>query len=130
MLTIPAITGLVELEGAAGQYKIFWEDVPDKIGAPYIVLTHLAGGFDNDTQSQASNSLWKVSGFTANKATALALANAISQLHRMMPIHTTYPDAPPYHWLEERLPIFENKSVENTKTYTVGGFYQIKLSHN
>lgn len=130
LIGLPEIVALVELDGSPGEYKVFWEDVDESVEFPYVVLTHMAGGFEHKTQHQASDSLWKIVGATVNKNTAVLFANAISQLDRRMPDTTDYPMVVAHHWIEEALPIYERNTIENVPIYRVGGFYRICLSHN
>jgi len=127
---LASIQGLIPLAGSPGHYKIFWRFVPDSIEMPYIVLRHLAGGYDNDAQSEASDSLWKIDGVTVDYATRESLSDAIAELHRKDPISTTFPNSCGYTWITEELPTHEVKLAENHPILYVGGIYRLRLSHN
>jgi len=93
-------------------------------------MVQLSGGWAHETTSRASDSIWKVTGLTASKATAVLLAEAFGEIDRVMPDTSDYGSVEAYHWIEETLPIYERYVVENTPLYRVGGFFRICLSHN
>lgn len=135
LLTHAAIQSLVPLEGFAGQYKVFWEDIPDWVAMPYIVVSHIAGGEEDDTQVDAIDIFMKVVGLTGDIVTASQLQNAIHLLHAQYPVSTTYAQANPsgYEWVvaygKTRLsvPVFDRKVVQNVPVLIVGGIYRLRL---
>ena len=130
IIALPEMQALVELEDTPGQYKVFWEDVDEGIELPFIVISQLAGGWEHKTPNRASESIWKIVGTTANKATAVLFAEAFGLLDRLAPDTSDFPDVYAYHWLEETLPIYERYTLENVPIIRVGGFFRICLSHS
>lgn len=130
LLSIPAVAALVELEGAPGEYKIFWLHVEPDIALPYIVMTHLSGGWEHKTTNRASDSIWKIVGVTSNMDTAEAMGNAIGELDGMLPVVTGVADIVTRTDLEEILPLSERKPTENTPNFAIGGYYRLCLSHS
>lgn len=135
LITFPAIQALVALEGETGQYKIFWESVPDWATMPYVVIYHIMGGDENKTQVDGIDIQMKVVGFTGNLATANLLVNAINGLHRCTPVSPTYgEDNPsgyewvlPYGWVQLKYPVFDRDVAQNVPVHIVGGIYRLRL---
>ena len=136
LITFPSIQALVPMVGITpAQYKVFWESVPDFVEMPYIVIFHIAGGEENDTQVKAMDIQMKIVGFSGNMQTARDLQNAIHGLHRILPVSPTYAEANPsgYEWVEpyatvrQWLPIFDRDVVQQTPVYISGGIYRFRL---
>lgn len=135
LITYNEIQDLVELEETAGQFKIFWEDVPDWVTMPYIVTSHIAGGEEDDTQVDAIDIFMKVCGYTGDIQTASQLQNAIHRLHAQYPVSTTYGENNPsgYEWVVAygktrlNIPIFDRKVVQNAPVFMIGGIYRLRL---
>lgn len=124
LITIPTITNHF---GSGSAAKIFWLVTPPEIIMPYITLSYVSGGEDNDTLSRASNSYWRVLAHTADYLKRVDLANAIGLMHRMTPV-SNVPGYCGYTWLERISPIMGSYSVQNMQVYTIGAIFRIRLS--
>lgn len=124
LLTIPEIQNHF---GAGNAGRIFLLDAPPEIIMPYIVLSHMAGGDDNDAQSQASTSYWRVMAYTTDYLKRVDIANAIGKMHRMMPV-SNVPGYCGYTWLERTAPIMARTVVQNMPVYAIGAIFRIRLS--
>jgi hypothetical protein len=126
LLSIPEILPLVDF---GGQYKVFWEHVPQGMELPYIVVSQIMGGDDNSAQSRASDSTYKIIATTGDMSQAEAFANAISTLHEKLPVVTRFTSiAAPYTTIEETTPIFDRIQVQNIPVFMIGGLYRLRLS--
>lgn len=136
LITFPQIQALLPLANTIPtQYKVFWENVPDFVEMPYVVITHIIGGEENDTQVKAIDIQMKIVGFSGNMVTARDIQNAIHGLHRTLPVSPTYAEANPngYEWVEpyatvrQWLPIFDRDVVQQTPVFIAGGIYRFRL---
>lgn len=135
LITFTSVQALVGLEDVVGQYKIFWESVPDWATMPYIVSYHIMGGDENRTQTDGIDIQMKVVGFTGNLVTANSLANAINGLHRCTPVSPSYAEdndngyewVLPYGKIQLKYPIFDRDVAQNVPVHIVGGIYRLRL---
>lgn len=127
LLTIPDVTTLV---GLGGQYKIFWEHVPENIGTPYIVLEHVTGGMLRAPNSDAGDTHWRVKGVTASMNKAVEMNRAIYKLHRMEPVTTNNPEVCAYASITITSPFFDRDVVQNVPFFFVGGLFRLRLSYS
>ena len=135
MLSIPAITAFVPLEDDASQYKIFFEHADDNIEMPYFMIQHLAGGFENHTKQTACDAHFKIFLTTGDMVVAVSAITALSALHRLAPVMTTYATGNPdgnevldsFSTIRETMPLFERKPVQNYVQFLGGGVYRIRL---
>ena len=128
--TLKDIPEILTLTSWNGIHKIFWEHVQQDIPLPYITLHHIMGGEDNETQTRASDTVWKVQATTGDMLTAKNFANAISKLQNKYPvIPSAYNSiAAGYTSIEENTPIFDRGTMQNIPVFYVGGLYRLRLS--
>jgi hypothetical protein len=120
--TLASIADVVTIVGT----KIFWEHADADEELPYIVISNMMGGRDQD--NSYSDSTWKIVGVTGSIITAQALANAISQLDHLDPVTSAYTGVCAYIYIEEKLNVFDRFQIQNTPIFNVGGFYRIRLN--
>lgn len=124
------IRDLFELAGAPGQYKIFWEHVPDDVELPYISLAHMTGGRGQGTTTNQSYSdtMWKVVVHTADMANADTYANAIALIRDACPVCTSHAGVSPVTTIQEVIPLFDRYGVQNVPMFVIGALYRMKLN--
>lgn len=136
MLTISEITDLVPLAADATQYKIFTEHIPDWVEMPYFLLQHIAGGHEQSTpDARAIDAYWKITISTADMVLAVTAITALSKMHRLDPVLTSYatgnPDGNPvmrqYATIREQQVVFDRIPVQNRPYFQGGGIYRIRL---
>lgn len=110
--------------------RIYWEDVEDTVDLPYIVIAHLMGGYENETQANAVDSYWKICFYTADKEIALQAKAAMAGLHRKEMVVTNTPNVFPYSTIREQAPIYERDVAQNVPVYEVGGIYRVRVIMN
>ncbi len=136
LITLSDVTDLVKLEADNTKFKILYEHVEDHIALPYIVITHIAGGFENTTPATVSADMdFKIVLHSFNMSQSVLGMKAIAGLHRMLPVTILYaqgnPDGntpvAPYATIRQRLPIHERRVVQNVSYFMGGGIYRIRL---
>jgi hypothetical protein len=133
LLTIPEILPLT-LDAVTGQYKVFWEDVPDGTDFPYIYISYGLGDYDTKSLAagQASEVTWKVVGVTPNLDTARLFSAAISKfVDPKVPVPLVIND--PLVGCNGR-PIsagliFDRWSIQGHSFFEVGRFVRLYLAH-
>jgi len=102
--------------------KIFWEDVDnDAVQMPYITIKYIIGGFEDKTHRNAVTSVWAVSGFSANKATADAFQKALGKLHYRDLNTDSYGDAvKAYGGIRALVGRYRKDDAQNIPIYEVG----------
>lgn len=136
LITLPDVTSLVQLTADPTKFKIFYEHAKDHIELPYIIMSHIAGGFENTTPAQVSADMdFKIVLHSFNMPQSVLGMKAIAGLHRMLPVTILYaqgnPDGntpvAPYATIRQRLPIHERRVVQNVPYFMGGGIYRIRL---
>lgn len=123
LLDIPDVVSIV------GQ-EVHWEGVEDSLSLPYIVLSHITGGYENSTQANAVDTYWKVIGVTANKAQALAFKLAIGQLHRKELVTVNEPNVTPYSTVRLFTPVSDKDLEQQVWVYQMGGIFRLRFIIN
>lgn len=109
--------------------KVFWGNAEESTSFPYITISHISGGEDNDAQSRAVDYNWKVVGHTAKSSSRVPIANAISKaLVRKMPVTTDVDNVEGYTWIEELTAIADEDIEQNTYFYQIGGIFRLRLT--
>lgn len=108
--------------------KIYRGDAQDDMTLPYIMIQHITGGTDRQhVKSEATDALYEVVAFTANREHTEELIEFIGQLHRTMPVTTNVP-AVGYDYFTELAPIDRGAKTQQNPHYQVGGMYRVRLS--
>lgn len=123
LLDIPEIVTLVGNE-------IHWEDVEPTLPLPYIILAHITGGLENETDANAVDTYWKVVGITADKSQALAFKTAIGKLHRKELVTSNEPNVDAYSTVRLSTPVSDTDFEQQITVYKVGGIYRLRFIIN
>lgn len=123
LLDIPEIVALVGGE-------IHWKDVEDSQALPYIILNHITGGYENETDANAVDTYWKAVGVTSDKTEALNFKEAFGNLHRKELVVTNEPHVTPYSTVREWIPIEDRDVEQQTPVYKIGGIYRLRFVIN
>lgn len=124
--TLLDISEIVTLVGN----KIYWKRTEDTTELPYIVLNHITGGYENETQANAVDTYWKVEGVTADKMQALSFKTAIGKLHRKELIVTNEPNVTPYSTVRLWTPVEEDDVEQQIPVYKMGGIFRLRFIIN
>lgn len=133
--TIAAVTclrdtllAIPEVEALVGE-NIFWEDVEDTQEFPYILISHILGGYENNTQTDAVDVTYKVCGYSADKldGTVQALQEAIAQLHYADMVVSDFTNVEPYSTIRMWIPVYERENRQNVPVYAVGGIFRLRF---
>jgi hypothetical protein len=111
-------------------YKTLGAYAHPKVTMPYVTVEHYSGGNENDAQTEASDSLWKIAGHTEDdEELAINIASAIqSALDRKMPVMGDITQYKGYHWIELVYPYIEAFPRQNRIYFKAGGIYRLRLA--
>ena len=115
--TLVAFPALVPLVGQ----KVYSEHVPDSTALPYIVMFHLSGGQDRNTEYALMR--YKVQGVTADRVVAEQLRGHIHDaLHYAegVTIGTAC-----LVQMNEVMPVFDRFVVQNNPIFYAGGIFDV-----
>jgi hypothetical protein len=119
-----AIPGVVSIVGQG----VYWEDVEDFVEYPYILISHISGGYEQRTQSESVDVYYKVCGYTTNKLTADALRKAIAILHKTNLVTTAYSNVFGYGLIRQTISIYRSDLAQNVRYFESGGIYRLRFT--
>jgi hypothetical protein len=123
---LSTLSGGTALTGALGGTAIYYQQAPDGAALPYVVWNYQGGGDENITQSRMKNLLVYVRGYAASPALAGTIdAYCDALLHNKTISVTGWSNF----WTarEEDISLVENLP-DNTRIYSEGGIYRIRLT--
>lgn len=115
----PAVTALVST-------RIWFGQPPEAAAFPYLLMTHAAGGSDNETPRDSFDVTMLVKGVATSAASAQAVAEAIrTALHDK---DLTLPSPWTAYRCQHTVPVAYVENAERGQYWHAGGLYRVRAS--
>lgn len=113
-----------------GLTKTFGNFVPADVEPPYVTVEHYAGGMDNNSQTQSSDTLWTVAALARQDEEAvLVIAGLIHDaLHDVWPEMGGIEGVAGYHPIELKTPFSDVVNRQGVMMLRAGGIYSLRLA--
>lgn len=127
LLDIPAIVSLTAHDSII---NVFWENVPEGIAYPYIVIFHQYGGDKYETRVSCVDTVWRIVGYTKNHADVPAFSAAIHELAgKELVKPATLNAVLPVGTVQEVQSIYQTDMLQNQTIHMIGGLYRFRMTN-